>query len=263
MIDDLAEYLALDGLETRIATHKEFSNHPENVSADVCALGGITPETRLLDVGCGTASFLRYLRDQNHQGQLSAIDTSASAIEAATQVADQAQIACATDLPHADGSFDVVVARHMLYHVNHPDQAIAQAHRVLTPGGTFIATVNLVDQGQSLIDVGLAALAEADIDTSAYAVIDDRVNQQNLPELVHSVFGNAQLTQRPNSFRFTTAEPAVKYLATCLTLFGIPADPELRTRAITAFHQAVTGQLNAHHGLWQPPKGYCVVTATA
>lgn len=260
---DLAEYLTLDGLKTRIATHRDFSAHPENVSDDVYELGGITSHASLLDVGCGTASFLCYLRDRHHQGHLSAIDTSESAIGAASQVADDARVASATRLPHADGSFEVVVARHMLYHVDSPQQAITEAHRVLVPGGTFVATVNLVNQGQTLFDVGLAALAKAGIDSSNNVAVNDRVNQENLPDMVRNVFGNAHLTQRPNSFEFRHPEPAVKYLASCLTLLGVPDDVALRSQAIAAFQEAVTRQIEEHDGLWQPPKGYCVVTATS
>lgn len=259
---DLAEYLTLDGLKTRIATHRDFSAHPENVSDDVYELGGITPHSTLLDVGCGTASFLRYLRDRHHQGRLSAVDTSESAVDAASQVVDDARVASATQLPHADGSFDVVVARHMLYHVDDPNLAVAEAHRVLAPGGSFVATVNLVNQGQTLFDVGLAALATVGIDSSNDAAVNDRVNQENLPEMVRNVFGNAQLTQRPNSFEFRHLEPAVKYLASCLTLFGVPDDVAVRSQAIATFQEAVARQIEAHDGLWQPPKGYCVVTAT-
>lgn len=263
MDTDLSEYLTLDGLETRITTHRDFSAHHENVSDDVCALGNITPQAKLLDVGCGTASFLRYLRDRDHHGHLSAIDTSKPAIDAALQVADDAQVASATHLPYEDATFDVVVARHMLYHVDAPERAIAEAHRVLRPGGTFVATVNLIDQGQSLLDVGVAALAKAGIESSHDATADQRVNQKNLPDMVRTVFGNSQLVQRPNSLQFRKPAPAVKYLASCLTLLGVAEDQAVRGRAVEAFQEAAMAQIDSHHGLWEPPKGYCVVTATA
>ena len=45
----------------------------------------------------------------------------------------------APHLPFADGSFHAVAALWMLYHVEHPDDVIREARRVLVPGGVFFA----------------------------------------------------------------------------------------------------------------------------
>ena len=42
-------------------------------------------------------------------------------------------------LPFADGAFDVVFARAVLHHTRNLDLACREMHRVLRPGGTFIA----------------------------------------------------------------------------------------------------------------------------
>jgi ubiquinone/menaquinone biosynthesis C-methylase UbiE len=44
-------------------------------------------------------------------------------------------------LPFPDASFDVVVMSFGLLHLAHPDQALAEAHRVLRPGGRIVFTV--------------------------------------------------------------------------------------------------------------------------
>jgi ubiquinone/menaquinone biosynthesis C-methylase UbiE len=43
-----------------------------------------------------------------------------------------------TDLPFEDGRFDVVASYLMLHHVIEWQQALAEASRVLKPGGTFV-----------------------------------------------------------------------------------------------------------------------------
>jgi SAM-dependent methyltransferase len=43
-------------------------------------------------------------------------------------------------LPFADSSFDAVIANFGIHHVEHPGRAIAEARRVLTPGGNFAVT---------------------------------------------------------------------------------------------------------------------------
>ncbi|MEM8753407.1 MAG: class I SAM-dependent methyltransferase [Pseudomonadota bacterium] len=53
-------------------------------------------------------------------------------LDAATQVAD------VRDLPYLDGSFDVVMAAHLLEHLADPTAALAEMARVLRPGGLMI-----------------------------------------------------------------------------------------------------------------------------
>ena len=48
----------------------------------------------------------------------------------------------AQDIPYEDESFDVVIARHMLYFVPDIEKAISEIKRVLVKGGLFYATTN-------------------------------------------------------------------------------------------------------------------------
>jgi len=45
------------------------------------------------------------------------------------------QIIDVEDIPYNTGSFDVVIANHMLYHVSDIQKALSEIHRVLKPGG--------------------------------------------------------------------------------------------------------------------------------
>jgi SAM-dependent methyltransferase len=52
------------------------------------------------------------------------------------------EVADATALPFADGSFDVVVACHMLYHLPHPALGVGEIARVLARDGVALAATN-------------------------------------------------------------------------------------------------------------------------
>ena len=43
-------------------------------------------------------------------------------------------------LPFGDASFEAVIANFGIHHVEHPERAMAEARRVLTPGGAFAFT---------------------------------------------------------------------------------------------------------------------------
>lgn len=97
---------------------------------------------RLLDCGCGpgsvTCDFARILS----AGQVTGIDREESQIErarnrAASQQLNNAtfQVASIYDLPFPEGSFDVVFAHAVFEHLSTPAAALAELHRVLSPGG--------------------------------------------------------------------------------------------------------------------------------
>ena len=94
---------------------------------------------QVLDVGCG-AGFLA-----NHLGALGHDVTGLDLSEDALAVAARHDLAHtvryqrgdALNLPFANASFDVVCAMDFLEHLESPEQAIAEAARVLRPSGLF------------------------------------------------------------------------------------------------------------------------------
>lgn len=94
---------------------------------------------RVLDVGCG-AGFLSN-RLALRGWSVAGIDASASSLEiAAARDATRSvryEIADARELPFRSASFDVVTAMDFLEHVDEPGRVIAEASRVLRPGGLF------------------------------------------------------------------------------------------------------------------------------
>ncbi len=120
-----------------------LSEQPEDVERAVLDAIALDPADSLLDVGCGTGSFLARLRREGHHGRLVGLDTSPAAIEALLKLGSvEAVRADAAALPFSDDEFSVVTARHMLYHVSDPMAALRESQRVLVPGGWFAATVN-------------------------------------------------------------------------------------------------------------------------
>ena len=94
--------------------------------------------TSVLDVGCGDGR----LPSIYGAPEVVCVDSSEAAVEAAQARGLDARLADAQELPFEDGSFDVVTASHMLYHVRDQDRALAEFVRVLRPGGRFAGIYN-------------------------------------------------------------------------------------------------------------------------
>ena len=95
---------------------------------------------RLLDLGCGAGFLANDLAARGNQ--VVGLDASPDALEVARAHADPVRAPVyvegdAMSLPWPDGEFDAVCAMDFLEHVEHPHRVIAEAARVLTPGGRF------------------------------------------------------------------------------------------------------------------------------
>jgi SAM-dependent methyltransferase len=112
----------------------------------VLDLGGVSPGRRVLDAGCGNGIYLQALRDRHAQAVGCDLSPGMLAVAAHPAVVN-ADVAA---LPVRDGSFDVVLAPHMLYHVADRHRAIRELRRVLTPRGILVAVTNGARHGQPL-----------------------------------------------------------------------------------------------------------------
>jgi SAM-dependent methyltransferase len=104
-------------------------------------------QTRVLDVGCGAAPGLRYLRQRGVTAV--GVDVSAAALAAARALApDAALVRCDLEqpLPFQDGQFDAALLSELVEHIAALPALLADLRRVLHPGGALVLTTpNLWD----------------------------------------------------------------------------------------------------------------------
>ncbi|MEW6094464.1 MAG: methyltransferase domain-containing protein [Chloroflexota bacterium] len=99
--------------------------------------------TRLLEIGSGLGHLVGQLEDTF---QTCAADVNLWALQQSKSVARHSSLVTspAEELPFADGLFGVVIIKHVVEHLPHPEKAIAEIGRVTAPGGILIlATPNL------------------------------------------------------------------------------------------------------------------------
>ncbi len=97
---------------------------------------------RVLDIGCGTCAMGLLFSDIGHY--VTGIDLSREMIKKARIKAEKSGSAIelltgdAEHLPFDDGSIDIIVTRHLLWTLPHPEVALKEWLRILIPGGRLI-----------------------------------------------------------------------------------------------------------------------------
>lgn len=106
--------------------------------------GSGNPRKRALEVGCRAGGVLAAMagRYDHVVGIDIAFRWLIAARKALEEAGQRAQLACccAENLPFEEGAFDFVLAENVLEHAKAPAAIVAEAHRVLAPGGVLCAT---------------------------------------------------------------------------------------------------------------------------
>lgn len=98
------------------------------------------PPDRLLDAGCGTGGFLARLRARWPEAVASGLEYQAAAAgRARAKSGCPVTVGSVLHLPFADGTFTAITSLDVLCHAGvEPERALAEAHRVLAPGGRVV-----------------------------------------------------------------------------------------------------------------------------
>jgi len=96
----------------------------------------------VIDIGCATGALLAYLRDRNWR--VTGVEISPCAEYAKKERQLDVRNIPLEDVKFPQGSFDVVLASHLIEHLNNPASFLAEVNRVLKAGGlAFITTPNI------------------------------------------------------------------------------------------------------------------------
>jgi ubiquinone/menaquinone biosynthesis C-methylase UbiE len=125
------------------ARHRKV--HP-GVLDELVSSGLFAPETRVLDIGCGTGNYAAALT-QTSRCRVSGVDPSPRMLDWARDAAPWESLAqgSAERLPFGDDSFDVVMSTDVIHHIGDRDAYFREAARVLRPGGRLVTVTDSHD----------------------------------------------------------------------------------------------------------------------
>ena len=144
---------------------------------------------RVLEIGCGTGAVTRVLAARPGVTEAVGIDPSPVFISTARELATAAgnvtfEQGDGRSLRFADGDFDAVVAHTTLCHVPEPERVLAEAFRILRPGGTLAVCDG--DYATITVAVGESDPLQDCIEAVKAAFINDLWLVRRLPALLRS-----------------------------------------------------------------------------
>jgi SAM-dependent methyltransferase len=138
---------------TAYATSSVHASGPDLTALVEAA--ALTGAERVLDLGCGAGHTALALAPR--AASVTAVDLTAEMLAVAAGLARQRNLANVTfeladvaALPFPAASFDVVVSRYAAHHFAAPERALAEAARVLRPGGAFLLVDTVAPEDPAL-----------------------------------------------------------------------------------------------------------------
>lgn len=224
------QYATADGLNARIGLHQKYSVNPVPYDDWIASYYHIQPGERVLELGCGTAGIWRQAeRYLPKEASLILTDLSSGMLEEARKnVPEMKNITFAQvdiqQIPWPDVSFDVVIANMMLYHVPDLDRALAEAARILKPGGRFLcSTSGEKNVGNWLVD----ALGEGDSRKLSFTL-------QNGTEILHRHFRSVERFEREDALCITRVEDLAAYVLSITSFSYVRSWPHERLMELLA-----------------------------
>ena len=215
------QYRDETNLNARIALHKRFSTNEQGWFPWLFGQLSLPPRCRILELGCGPGDlWLQNLERIPGGWHMTLSDLSAGMVRRAQRsLADHSQafdfqVIDAQSIPFGDGSFDAVLANHVLYHVPDREKALAEMRRVLRPGGKLYAST-----------VGRAHLRElyalvGKIDAEAFGYDDSTCEAfllENGGAQLSRWFAGVTMRRYNDSLIVTEAEPLIAYVLSTAT----------------------------------------------
>ncbi|MGB7339649.1 MAG: class I SAM-dependent methyltransferase [Phototrophicaceae bacterium] len=172
---------------------------------------------RVLDVGCGNGLYYNKIKARQIEFDYYGLDLMPSMVANHPLVGtERVLLSNAEKLPFPDHSFDIVMANHMMHHVEHIETALQEFKRVLAPGGIMVIATNsmaTMPELQVLMRRAIVLLTrKGAASVRAPDMPTDRFALENGIRLLSRHFFAIVRHDLPSALIFPEVEPAMDYL---------------------------------------------------
>lgn len=237
-------------LEARVRLNREYTIAEVGWFSWVARQLPLEAGNRVLDVGCGPAWFWAATASVLPANiDLTLSDLSPGMVREAEDRCKtlpfgsvRGREADAAALPFEEGSFDAVIAMHMLYHVPDPARAIAEMFCVLKPGGFLAVTTNGAGNMRKMYELTTV------FGSPPHDPATEAFGYEAADRLMRSRFGNVAMSQHPAVLRVT--EPEDVFLA----LTSYPPGDEAGEAELVALRMAIVDAFHQGNGVLETEK---------
>lgn len=231
-------------LSARIRLHARFSANPYGLFRWVFDRFDIPPESRVLELGCGTGALWIDNKERiPADWEVIVSDHSAGMLDEAARNLSvvgrrfEHMVLDARSMSLSDASMDAVIANHVLHVIPDMEKALSEIRRVLKPGGRFYTTANGRDHLRELAElvkgVGSAVLGH-----------HENFLAENGAEQLSRWFENVELLRYQDHLYVTEAEPLMDYI---LSMHAVPPLNESQARRL---RRKIEGVIASHGGYY-------------
>jgi 2-polyprenyl-3-methyl-5-hydroxy-6-metoxy-1,4-benzoquinol methylase len=236
----ISSYKEKQRLDVRKSFHAKYGSD-FNLSNEVIKemhqhFGTELKHLSILELGCGSGDFLLEMHRNGHKGDLVGIDVvppgSADKLDDRIDmiVGDVNRL---TSLLHQHGHgnkrFDVILAIHVLYHIQNVPPLLETITQWLSRDGVFITTANSNQNFHRLSRIFRDALFRIGYNFSP----DRRYTQfsaDNATEVMREYFKSVRHTVTETDIKVTDMEDVVGYLESSYDNYSVPESTDLRRR---------------------------------
>lgn len=214
------QYENAANLNTRISIHDQYSVNRQGFGNWIVSQMPITEGCRVLELGCGTGEMWRKnIRMIDRCSELVLTDFSEGMLETARgHIGDLLnvtyRVADIQEIPYESGSFDLVMAHMMLYHVPDLKKGLSEVKRVLKKNGSF-ACATYGEHGIVEFIAGLLGPYGA----------EERLNKnftlQNGGQILSEFFSSVEMREYSDSLEVTEPEDMLDYVYSLTGMTGI------------------------------------------
>ncbi|KXY41015.1 class I SAM-dependent methyltransferase [Bacillus cereus] len=254
MNDVKRQYNVSNHLQTRIDTHTHYEEKHVDLDKIVIEHLQLQGEENILEVGCASGKFLSLLQTNGHKGTLTGFDQSEAMLAEAAKTNNliEWKRGDASKLPFETNCYDLIIARHMLYHVKDVEKTIQGFHKVICPSGTLLATTNSSVTLPRIVEMCNRMLDAFDLPKTTSSVTPFCL--ENGKEILQSVFPTVEETVIHNALVFHHATPIVNYISSMFPSLNIPDNTYLHAEMKVWLKEEVENELSLHNGIWRDPK---------
>lgn len=211
------QYKNADNLNARINLHS-FNTNKTDWNIWFFKKMNIPENSNILELGCGNGLlWKKNEKSLKETWDITLSDFSEGMLQSAQKNINNKnikyQVIDIQDIPYENNSFDIIIARHMLYHVPDIDRGLEEVKRVLKPEGKFYASTNGKEHLKELKRLVKGFDESIDFDPEKYA---EKFSVENGSMILNKHFSNVIFEEFNGQIVVDKVEPVVSYVTSII-----------------------------------------------